>query len=258
MLARKAATPGFARLPFAARSAACLSAPKPVIAPKRLRAFAGTVSLRPRADLAARLVEAAGGVLVAAVVEMTEVVGEAEQEAELFNTEVGAGEVGRPSTGIRSLDERLQHVESRALDSVAEEEALGARKAVQCGDEPQDEAVVKFDGGTGLAGAVTVALPRPASSGPCFARFGLGQDLLRSDMARLVVACGDQGALPPGHPRARGNEVKTRESIDCSGDAEPEVAARESGQVPDAARGTEVPRSVEPGAAAQHTTGTVA
>ncbi len=94
------------------------------------------------ADLAARLVETAGGVFVAAPVEVAEVVGEAEEETELLDAEVGAGEGRLPATGVGGLDEGLQNVERGALDTVAEEEALGAREAVQGGDQPEDEAVV--------------------------------------------------------------------------------------------------------------------
>ena len=124
------------RLPLAARTAASRSAGKLAIESNRLRAFAGTAGLHPGADLAPGLVEAAGGVLVAAAVEVPEVVGEAKQKTQLFDAEVGAGECCQPTPGIGGLDEGFQNVEGGALDTVAEEEALSAGEAFEGGDEP--------------------------------------------------------------------------------------------------------------------------
>ena len=87
-------------------------------------------------------------------VAVAEVVGEVQKEAELLDAEVGAGEWWLPATSVGRLDEGFQNVEGGALDTVAEEEALGAREAVEGGDKPQDEAVVEFDGGAGFAGAI--------------------------------------------------------------------------------------------------------
>ena len=180
-MARKAAAPGFERLPLAARNAASRSAAKLAIESNRLRALAGTVGLHPGADLAARLVEAAGGVLVAAPVEVAEVVGEANEEAQLLDAEVGAGEVRLPAAGVGGLDEGLQHVEGGALDAVAEQEALGARKTVQGGDEPEDKAVVEFEGGAGVAGTVGGELRGLGRGRLRSVRFGLDQDSSRQE-----------------------------------------------------------------------------
>ena len=118
------------------------------------------MGFHPGADLAAGLVETTGGVLVAAPVEVAEVVGEAEKETELLDAQVGTGEGRLPAPGVGGLDERFQHVERGALNAVAEKEALSTWKPVERGDQPEDEAVVEFDGGAGLAGTIAGALLR--------------------------------------------------------------------------------------------------
>ena len=123
------------------------------------------MSFPPGADLAARLVQAAGGELVAAPVKVAKVVREAEQEAELLDADVGARKVPWPAARVGSLDERFKNVQGGALNAIAEEEALGARKAIEGGDEPEDEAVVQLEGVAGFAGTVPDGLcglrPRP-------------------------------------------------------------------------------------------------
>ena len=64
-------------------------------------------------------------------------------------------------------------------------------------------------------------------------------------------------ARRPLDPRTGGNEVKIQESIYGPGDAESDVAVPAPGRDPAAVRGTEEPRFVVPGAAAQHTRGTI-
>ena len=71
---------------------------------------------------------------------------------------------------------------SGALDAVAEEEALGAGEVVEGGDEPEDEAVVEFEGRAGFAGAVTGGLRGLERGRLCSVRFGLSQGLFRSRM----------------------------------------------------------------------------
>ena len=71
--------------------------------------------------------------LVAAAVEVPEVVGEAKQKTQLFDAEVGAGEWWLPATSVGRLDEGFQNVEGGALDTVAEEEALSAGKRSRVG-----------------------------------------------------------------------------------------------------------------------------
>ena len=160
------------------------------------------VGLHPGADLAPGLVETAGRVLVAAPVEVAEVVGEAEEEAQLFDAEVGAGECCQPTPGVGGLDEGFQNVEGGALDAVAEKEALSTGEAVEGGDEPEDEAVVEFEGWAGFAGAVPGWLGCLRVSRLRSVRFGPGQVLVRSIRVK-TVAGRDQGALPPGPPYKR-------------------------------------------------------
>ena len=112
------------------------------------------MGLPPGADLAPCLVEGAGGVLVAARAQVAQVRGEADEEAQLLDAEVGAGKGRLAAAGVGGLDEGFQNVEGGALDAVAEKEALSAGEAVEGGDEPEDEAVVEFEGGAGFSGAV--------------------------------------------------------------------------------------------------------
>ena len=156
----------------------------------------------PGADLAARLVQAAGGELVAAPVKVAEVVREAEQEAELLDADVGARKVPWPAARVGGLDERLEHIQGGSLDAIAEEEPLRAWKAIKGGDEPEDEAVVQLESVAGFAGTVPDGLcglrpGRRRSPG-----FGLGQGPIPS-VGTKMVACRDQGALPPGPPCKR-------------------------------------------------------
>ena len=65
----------------------------------------------------------------------------------------GLGERRLPSSRIGGVDEGLKDVEGHALNPVTEQESLGAGEPVQGGDEPEDETVVEFEGGAGLAGA---------------------------------------------------------------------------------------------------------
>ena len=119
-----------------------------------------------------------------------------------------------------------------------------------------DEAVVQLKGMTGFAGTVAGGLcgMRPGrwrSPG-----FGPGHGPIPSTHAELV-ACRDQGALPLD-PRARGKDVKMYDSIDCPGHTEPVAVVPQPRGGPAAARGADAGRCAVPGAAAQHTRGTVA
>ena len=108
------------------------------------RDFAGTMGLDPGADPAPRLVERAGSELVAAAVEVTEVVGQTDQETELLDAEVGPDQCGLTPPGVGRLDERFQHIQGGALNAVAEQKALRAGKPVERRDQPEDELVVAF------------------------------------------------------------------------------------------------------------------
>ena len=105
-----------------------------------------------RADLAPGLVEGAGRMLVAARVQVAEIEGEADEEPQLFDAEVGAGEVGFPLPGVGRLDEGFEDVQGGALGAVAEEELLAAGKALHCRHEPQQETVPGFERGAGPPG----------------------------------------------------------------------------------------------------------
>lgn len=63
--------------------------------------------------------------LVATSIQMAQVVGEAQQEAELLDPQVRPREVVPPLSRIGSLDQRFEHVERGALDPVSEQEAPG-------------------------------------------------------------------------------------------------------------------------------------
>ena len=170
--------------------------------------------LDPGADPAPGLVEGAGGELVAAPVEVAQVVGQPHQEAESLDAEVGPGQGRLPPPVVGRLDERFQHVEGNALDTVAEQEALGPGKPVEGRNQPQDELVVTLDGGAGLAGAVGMSsrlLPLAGLGDLSLGglrSIGLGggqafipySGCIRNAGRNPPVACSDQGALPPGPP----------------------------------------------------------
>ena len=117
----------------------------------RSSAGAGAVGFPPCADLAPGLVEGTGGVLVAARVQVLQVHGEADEEAQLLDAEVGAGEVRFPVPGVGRLDEGFEDVQGAVLDAVAEEELVAAGEALQRGDELQNEAGPSFERGNAFA-----------------------------------------------------------------------------------------------------------
>ena len=131
---------------------------------------------------------------------MAEVVGEVQKEAELLDAEVGAGERRLPAPGVAGLDERLQHVEGRAFNAVAEKEALGAGEAVEGGDEPDDEAVVALEGRAGFAGAVTGGLSGLRLGCLCVPLASIRVKDRSGQECTNMVACRDHRALPPGPP----------------------------------------------------------
>ena len=94
----------------------------------------------------------------------------------------------------------FQHVEGGALYAVAEEEALGAREAVEGGDEPENEAVVELEGGAGLAGAVSGGFGGLFTGRRRSVRFSLRQVLFRSGGSKKGVAYRDQGGTAPWTP----------------------------------------------------------
>ena len=117
----------------------------------RSRSFLGIVRLCPCADPASRLVDAACRVFVAARVDNPEIPRQAEEQAKLFETQVGTGQMSAPAPGVGRFDQALQHVECGGLDTVAEQELLTAGKTFHRRNEPQDEAVVRLQGRAGAA-----------------------------------------------------------------------------------------------------------
>ena len=116
------------------------------------------IGLRPAADEPAGFVQRAGGVFVAARVEIVHLHGEPEKEAELFQAEIGAGKMAPPLARIGRLDQRFQHVERRFLDAVAEQEFLGAREIFDRGNQPEQELEMRLDGGAVLARLVFMCM----------------------------------------------------------------------------------------------------
>src|SRR5262249_9839446 len=69
----------------------------------RLAAVARCVRFLPAPDQAPDLVDGAGGVFVAAQVEMAQLGGESEQHAQLFKAEIGAGQMATPVARVGRL-----------------------------------------------------------------------------------------------------------------------------------------------------------
>ena len=131
--ARNAAAPGFARLPFAARTAAASSAGNDAMASNRSCSFFATLGLRPCAHPAPGVVDTARRMLVAAQVQDAQVPREPEQETEFLKPQVGIGEVTQPAPRIGRLDQAFEHVHGGRLDAVAKQELVAARKALHVG-----------------------------------------------------------------------------------------------------------------------------
>jgi len=117
--------------------------------------------LRPAADHPADLVDGAGGVLVSPHVEMALLVGETHKKAQLFEPQIGAGEMGAAVAGLGGLDQRFENVECGRLDAVAEQELLCFRKTPNSLDQPVDELIVGFQCWSGAAGVIGHARKLP-------------------------------------------------------------------------------------------------
>ena len=72
----------------------------------------------------------------AAVVEALQVVGQADEEAQFLQAEVGACQMAGAAFGVGGLHESLQYVERRALQAVAEEEFSRTREAIHHRNQP--------------------------------------------------------------------------------------------------------------------------
>lgn len=92
--------------------------------------------------------------LVAARVEMAQVVRQPEEQPQLLDTEVRFREQRVAAAGVGRFDQALQHVERGRLDAVAEQELLRAREFLHRGHEPQEEPVHRFQRWSGVAGGV--------------------------------------------------------------------------------------------------------
>ena len=88
---------------------------------------------------------------VTAVVQNSQIPRQPEQEAELFEAEVGACEMAAPSLAVGRFDQSLQHIECGRLDAVAQEKLLPAGETLYGGNQPQQETVVRFKCSTGRA-----------------------------------------------------------------------------------------------------------
>jgi hypothetical protein len=105
------------------------------------------VGFPPSADLAADTIKFAGGVFVAAFIEVVEVERKPHQMAQFLNAEIGGAQARRPVAIISRLDQPLQHIERGGLDSVAEQELLAAWEILDRGDKPAQKAVHRFERG---------------------------------------------------------------------------------------------------------------
>ena len=92
--------------------------------------------------------------LIAAPVEMLQFDGEAKEEAQLLEPEVGLREVAPAVARVGRLDQRLQHVERGRLDAVAEQEFLRLREALDGFHQPVKQLEVRFHCGASAAGVV--------------------------------------------------------------------------------------------------------
>ena len=90
---------------------------------------------------------------VAPRVEKAQIVGEAKEEAQFLDPQIGAGEMRAAPAGVSRLDEGVEHVERGRLDAVSEQELLPAREALHGGHEPEEEAVMRLQRRTRLARA---------------------------------------------------------------------------------------------------------
>src|SRR5262245_12790390 len=91
-----------------------------VVAGPRLR----EAGLDPASDQTADLVNGAGGMLVAAGIEMALLEGKAEEKAQLLQAEIGTREMRAPIARVGRFDQRLEHIEGGRLDPVTEQESL--------------------------------------------------------------------------------------------------------------------------------------
>jgi hypothetical protein len=94
----------------------------------------GTVGLDPAAYQAPDLVHGPRGMLVAPGIQVAKHHADPEEEAQLLEAQVGASQRLLAGPAVGGHDELFQHVESRRLDTVAEQEALAARELVERGD----------------------------------------------------------------------------------------------------------------------------
>ena len=94
----------------------------------------------------ARFVQPTRRVLVAPQIQVVQIVGQTQQEAQLLDAQVGPPQVRPALPGIRRLDEGLQNVQGALLDVVAQQKLLAARKAFHRRYQPHDETVVGFQG----------------------------------------------------------------------------------------------------------------
>ena len=214
----------------------------------RSRAFPGTLRLAPRADLAPGLIQAARGVFVPAVVQAPQVARQPDQEPELLQPEVGAGERIPAPLGVRGFDQPFQHVEGRSLHAVAQEKLLAARKTLDRRHQPRHEAIVGVQRRPGAAGMV-----RSGRSTP-------GRRLIRRQRSALLSFGSPRqfrtkGGKPPLEPPER-KAVKIQ-GVKLRATRTPTWSRRSPVVRQERFADRRKPRSAAPGAPAPHAATTV-
>ena len=87
------------------------------------------------------LVEVSGE-FVTAKIQNLQVTRQPNQETKLFQTQVGSHQVASSPLRVGGFDQPFQHVQSRRLNPVTDQELAIARKPFNGRHQPQDEAVV--------------------------------------------------------------------------------------------------------------------
>ncbi len=82
------------------------------------------MDLAPGANFSAHLVQRAGREFVAALIQITQIGGESEEETQLLQFQIGLGQHPLAPSGIGRLDQPLQHVKRRGLDTVDQQKFL--------------------------------------------------------------------------------------------------------------------------------------
>src|SRR5712692_8878898 len=93
--------------------------------------------------------------LVPAAIEVAKVRRHSQQEAQLIYTQIRTCQVRFSVSCEGGLNKKFQNVERKLQDAVPEHEFLALGKAINRGNEPQQELIVGFDGRAGALGMVS-------------------------------------------------------------------------------------------------------